>query len=501
MINSLLQPFQHFGVHLGLERIKHLLDQLNNPHHRVPIIHVAGTNGKGSVCAYLSSILTEAGYKVGRYTSPHLADWTERICINGQPIPVSALEGIIAEITAVIENPPQPPFIRGEKNTPLVNEKNTPLVNEKNTPLVNEKNTPLVNEKNTPLVNEKNTPLVNEKNTPLVNEKNTPLVNEKNAPLVKGGSRGDPEESRESPTQFEVITAAAYLYFAREEVDLAVMEVGLGGRLDATNVCHNPLVTVITSLSREHWQRLGPTLSDIAREKAGILKPDCPAVIGVLPPDAKAVVTARIAELHCPTVWVEPATRIPGQERQAAYGGIEYSLPLLGDVQLINSALAIAAIQLLQQQGWHIPDIAISSGMARTSWPGRIQWTRWGDRPLLIDGAHNPAAAQVLARYVRSLGTEVTWVMGILATKDWQDIFKALLRKGDKLYLVPIPDHSTADPEELAKIARNICPDLAACATFPDLFVALEAAMNGKEQPVLCGSLYLLGYFLNHRSN
>ncbi|MGB5963076.1 MAG: folylpolyglutamate synthase/dihydrofolate synthase family protein, partial [Coleofasciculaceae cyanobacterium] len=335
-IDSLLQPFQRFGVHLGLERIHKLLADLGNPHHQVPIIHVAGTNGKGSVCAYLSAVLTEAGYKVGRYISPHLIEWNERICINEQPITTAAFQEILLQVKEAI-----------------------------------------------------------------------------------------PENSQDSPTQFEAITAAAWLYFAQQKVNIAVIEVGLGGRLDATNVCTSPLISIITSLSREHWQILGPTLADIAREKAGILKSGCPAVIGQLPQDAKAVVEQRINELKCPVVWVQPARR---SQEGAEYQGIKYPLPLLGDIQLSNSAIAIASLQILRHQGWKISDQAIISGMAKTTWQGRLQWTTWKNRPLLIDGAHNPAAAVALRQYVDTLQTPVTWVMGILSTKDHADIFSALLR-------------------------------------------------------------------------
>ncbi len=412
-IDSLLKPFQRFGVHLGLERIERLLADLGNPHDRVPIIHVGGTNGKGSVCAYLCAVLTEAGYKVGRYTSPHLVDWTERICLNEQPIASAELEQLLRQIQQTI----------------------------------------------------------------------------------------NPEA--ESPTQFEVITAAAWLYFAQTQVDVAVMEVGLGGRLDATNVCHNPLISIITSISREHWQNLGPTLADIAREKAGILKPGCPAVIGKLPPEAQEVVATRIQQLNCPAVWVEPAKALNHEkieERWASYQEIDYPLPLLGDAQLINSAIAIACLQILQQQGWKIPAQAIQTGMAKTRWPGRLQWTTWNNHPLLIDGAHNPAAAQILRQYIDSLHKPVTWVMGMLSTKDHADIFKALLRPADQLYLVPIPDDGTADPEALASLAETICPDLSDRQTFSQLFPALDTAIQNKNTPegvvVLCGSLYLVGYFL-----
>ena len=419
-IDSILKPFQRFGVHLGLERIQQLLASLGNPHQRVPVIHVAGTNGKGSVCAYLSSVLTQAGYQVGRYTSPHLIDWTERICLNEQPISADALQQLLLQVQNAIH----------------------------------------------------------------------------------------PQE--ESPTQFEVITAAAWLYFAQTKVDIAVVEVGLGGRLDATNVCSRPLVSIITSISREHWQQLGPTLADIASEKAGILKPGCPVVVGALPPEAEVVVRSRITELGCPVIWSQPAHQIapgwaesPGSENFSFnLKSIKYPLVLQGEIQLSNSAIAIATIQILQHLGWEISAEVIVTGMAETKWTGRVQWTTWKNHRLLIDGAHNPAAAQALRSFVDTLAPKsVTWVMGMLATKEHADIFRALLRPGDYLYLVPVPDHSSADPSELAKLAHKICPDLAACSTYPELITALEAVASSKEPIIVCGSLYLVGYFLQQKTS
>jgi len=411
-IDLLLQQFQRFGVHLGLDRIVKLLANLGNPHHQVPVIHVAGTNGKGSVCAYLSSILTEAGYRTGRYTSPHLVDWTERICLNEQAIAPYHLCQLLLQVQAAIS----------------------------------------------------------------------------------------PNE--ESPTQFEVITAAAWLYFAQMKVDVAVVEVGLGGRLDATNVCSQPLVTIITSISREHWQQLGSTVAEIAREKAGILKPGCPAVVGILPPDAEKVVRSRTLELQCPYIVPQPARQIsPGW---AEYQTIENSqiikdrLPLEGQIQLANSSLALAALEILQQKGWQISEEAIINGIAKTKWLGRMQWTTWRNHKLLIDGAHNPAAAQALRAYVDSLDTpKVNWVMGMLSTKEHAEIFQALLRPKDSLYLAPVPDHSSADTRELAKLAQEICPELSDRQTYPDLLSALETAFSATDNLViLCGSLYLVGHFL-----
>ena len=422
-IDSLLQPFQRFGVNLGLARIKKLLADLDNPQDKVPIIHVAGTNGKGSVCAYLSAILTAAGYRVGRYTSPHLIDWTERIYLNEKPIEQSVLIDILQQV------------------------------------------------------------------------------------ITKANL------AAETPTQFEVITAAAWLYFAQSQVDLAVMEVGLGGRLDATNVCDRPLISVITSISRDHWQRLGPTIADITREKAGVLKADCPAVIGKLPSEAITVVKDKIEKLNCLAVWIEAAVALGAQglrpqclhpageiRRWAKYQDVEYPLPLLGDIQLHNSAIAIASCKILQERGWDIPLAAIQQGMAKTQWPGRLQWTNYRDRPLLIDGAHNPASAIALRNYLDTLNKSIIFIMGMLSTKDHQDVFQALLRPQDQLHLVPVLGHSSAEPEDLAVLAQQVCPQLSHCQTYGELFLALDniwqQPANSQDLVVFCGSLYLIGYFL-----
>jgi len=442
--NSLLKSYQHFGVHLGLERIHQLLEKLDNPHKQVPIIHVAGTNGKGSVCAYLSSVLTAAGYRVGRYTSPHLIDWTERICINQKPISTIALQQCLEKVVCAAEG-----------NT-------------------------------------------------------------------------------ETPTQFEIITAAAWLYFAEQKADIAVIEVGLGGRLDATNVCENPLVSVITSISLDHWQILGPTVADIAGEKAGIIKSKCPVVVGELPESARIVVEKRIQELNCPAIWVKPAVDLGNgfAEYQLNQNSakVRYELPLLGKIQLMNSAIAIATLETLQHRGWQISETAIQNGIAKTEWPGRLQQTTWKNQKILIDGAHNPAAATALREYVDNLDrtheqsggfcTEiasasesssskpaptnqnfpVNWVIGILATKDCDDILQALLKKGDRLYLVPVPDQNSASPTELATTAEIICPELSLCQAFPDLTTALDAAVANENLTVLCGSLYLVGHFLKQQT-
>lgn len=413
-LDTLLDDYQHFGVRLGLDRVEDLLAYLGNPQQQIPFIHVAGTNGKGSVCAYLSSVLTTAGYRVGRYTSPHLVHWTERICINEQPIDPKQLVSLLNKIQIYTDE------IAAQK--------------------------------------------------------------------------GD------IPTQFEALTAAAWCYFVMEKVDIAVIEVGLGGRLDATNVSNSPLVSIITSISYDHMSVLGSTLAEIGREKAGILKFERPAILGDIPPEAIAVFEDRLTELNCPALWVKPAQKIEKNGTiWARYKNISYPLTLLGDFQLLNSAVAIAALQVLQEQGWQISREALEKGMGLANWPGRLQWQQWRNHPLLIDGAHNPAGARGLRQYADQLGKPILWIMGMLNNKNHAEILQILLRPGDSLYLVPVPDHITAAPDHLAHLAQQICPNLTEIRTFSELSLALDQAILSESPtycPILCGSLYLIGSFL-----
>ncbi len=434
-VESYLQSYARFGVDLGLDRVKAVLAALENPHQQVPMIHVAGTNGKGSVCAYLASVLTAAGYKTGRYTSPHLVDWRERICIDGRPISWMALKAALDSVEAAIS--------KGKSST----------------------------------------------------NASEPAI----------------------PTQFEVFTAAAWQHFAQQQVDVAVVEVGLGGRLDATNVWDQPLATVIVSISRDHWQRLGNTLAEIAGEKAGILKSGVSAIVGPLPEEAVAVVKAKASAVGAPLIWVQPAIERSDRrsvdrksvDRKSAgkkseeslmlsYGGLDYRQALLGEHQRVNSACAIAVLQSLQAKGWDITDTAIVEGMGAVRWPGRLQQVQWQGHSLLMDGAHNQDAAQSLRTYLdRTYPSQpITWLIGMLETKDHTGIFEVLLKPGDRLHLTAVPEHLSADPAALSAIANQSCPSLAQTAIHPNLEAALTAAIQTKPT-VLCGSLYLIGHFFS----
>ena len=429
-----LASFDQFGIHLGLERIQQLLEALGNPHQQVPVIHIAGTNGKGSVCAFLLSILQAAGYRVGRYTSPHLVAWGERITINGEWISDRDLVVALSHVENAI-NPELP------------------------------------------------------------------------------------------PTQFEVITAAMWWHFAHQKfnqkLDIAIIETGLGGRLDATNVCDRPLVCAITAIGLDHCQQLGDTLAAIAFEKAGIMKPQCPVVVAEPDPEAKAIFQIFAQDCNAPITWVSPAVADP---EGAIANGFSYPLPLLGEHQLSNSAVAIAAIQALRNQGWQISDAAIREGMAKTQWAGRLQWVDFAlpkannskNYKILIDGAHNVAAAVYLRKFVDQSfpNRRCRWLIGILNTKDAEGILKELLRPQDLLFAVPVPSAATIAPSQLAAIAAPMLDH--APQAYESLEAGLEAAFidaqneqqdqqdqedSDNDLVILCGSLYLVGEFLGKFQN
>ncbi len=401
-----LDRLQRFGVHLGLERIQALLTELGNPEQSFPVIHVAGTNGKGSVCAYLSHMLQSAGYRVGRYTSPHLIDWRERIWIDGALIPSEDFQACLQRIDEAAKR--------------------------------------------------------------------------LSAELGK-------------VTQFEVLTAAAFIYFAQQKIDVGVIEVGLGGRLDATNVFNQPLVSVITGISYDHQEQLGSTLTEIAREKAGILRSGTPLVSAPLGLEARQAVAQMAERLGVAVTIAFPARRLIGDLAQ--WEAITYQLPLAGDVQLQNSATALQVCRLLQHQGWNITDQDLTQGIALTTWAGRCQWI---EPDLLIDGAHNPQAAQYLRQYIDQGLTEqpIVWIIGILKSKDAKAILSALIRPMEQVFTVPVPDAVCFGSEALADLAQG----LGGRATpFKSWQEAIQAAPKSAKK-VLCGSLYLVGDFLSART-
>jgi dihydrofolate synthase/folylpolyglutamate synthase len=388
-----LYSLQRFGIKLGLENIERLLEELSNRGVLLPapwkVIHVAGTNGKGSVCAMIDSICRAQGYRTGLFTSPHLVTFRERIRVNGDMISEEAVADGLTTIRNLI-------------------------------------------------------------------------------------ATWDPH-----PTFFEVVTALALKHFSDTRVAIVILETGLGGRLDATSAIQSD-VSVITPIDFDHEKWLGKTISEIAAEKAGIIKPGVPVVSAPQRVEAEKVIQARVTECHAP---VEFATK-PYDETPIA---------LAGSHQKENAALAIAALRAAKID---IDNSAIVQGLTRIEWPARFQ--RWDERTI-IDGAHNPAAARALARTWReSLGDRrATLILAVLADKNLRTICEALAPIADSVLLPKIRSERAAEPEELANVLANITPPLPYSIT-PNIDDALMLA-RAKSNPILItGSLHFAGEVLAH---
>ena len=404
-----LYGLQKFGIKFGLSATAHLLERLGNPHRNLNFIHIAGSNGKGSVGAMISSILTEAGYRVGYYTSPHLVDFTERFRINDRDVS---------------------------------------------------------------------------------KEKILQIFNEVRKHVVE----------KEPPTFFEMVTAMGLLYFAREEVDWAIMEVGMGGRLDATNVIE-PKVSLITSISLEHKEYLGSTLTSIAREKAGIIKEGVPVVTGVKQPSALAVIKAKCSAMGC-KLWQYKKDFRVRRRRQGVfdYYGHEWrlknlELPLIGDHQIYNAGLALAVLEVLSRDNRIFVSLDdVINGLLSVRWPGRLEIVERNPM-VVLDGAHNPAGAEALR-----IGLEKEFryknlhlILGIMHDKDCAGILKRLLPVADSVIFTKVNYERAADPERLRALAR---PYHSRLYVIPDVLSAINQARNlASKEDLICvaGSLYLVG--------
>jgi dihydrofolate synthase / folylpolyglutamate synthase len=396
-----LYSLQRFGIKLGLENIERLLDEccsdvcVKRPAlaaasaSTFKIIHVAGTNGKGSVCAMIDSICRAQGYRTGLFTSPHLVTFRERIRVNGEMISEDAVANGLTSIRNLVAN-------------------------------------------------------------------------------------WEPH-----PTFFEVVTALALKHFSDTNVDIAILETGLGGRLDATNAVQSD-VSVITPIDFDHEKWLGKTISEIAAEKAGIIKPGVPVVSACQRPEAEEVIRARAANCRAPLEFVtEPYDETP--------------IALAGLHQKQNAALAIAAICTAKMD---VDSSAIARGLACIEWPARFQ--RWDERTI-IDGAHNPAAAYAITETWREIfgAQRATLILAMLADKNLRAICEALAPISELVLLPKIRSERAADPKELAKILADITPSLP-YSIAPSVGEALTVA-GAKPNPILVtGSLHFAGEVLAH---
>lgn len=400
---------RRFGIILGLTTIKNILKGLGNPHNSFKCIHVAGTNGKGSIASALASILYRSGYKVGLYTSPHLVRFNERILINNQPI---SDENVIASYEAVKK--------------------------------------------------------------------------------VHHGSR--------EPTFFEFATAMAFYEFGRQKIDWAVIETGMGGRLDATNII-KPAISIISNISLEHRMYLGNTIAQIAGEKGGIIKKDSPVVTGVKQKNAISVLKEIADSKSAPFYRLGDAFRVRRSKNNSfTYFGIDniwrdMDTGLPGSYQVDNAALVLAACEVLtREKAAQVTIKNIKDGLARNKWPGRLEIA--SNSPfILLDGAHNLCAAKNLAKFLAKDLAErkIILILGILDDKPYSAMLRHLLPVCDKAILTRAKSDRAIPPEKLYSIAKKIVPD---SQIIPDVGEAVKHAIkiaSTDEAICIAGSLYVVG--------
>jgi dihydrofolate synthase/folylpolyglutamate synthase len=386
------------NIKMGLERVRLALDLLGNPERRVPALHVAGTNGKGSTCAVAAECLQQR-YRVGLYTSPHLVRVNERFRVDGVDVTDEVLGRRVAEVVEVL-----------------------------------------------------------------------------------GEAHG--------LTFFELGTIVAFWHFAQEQVELAVLETGLGGRLDATNACA-PLVTCVTPISLDHQEYLGTTLGAIAAEKAGIVKPGTPLVISAQVPEVMAVLRAASPELSVEGTdfRVEDSTFIGGRWR---IDGL--CSPLRGPHQRQNLAVALACLEALEARGFPLSSDEVRAGVAVTHWPGRLEEVA-GPPMIVLDGAHNPAgvAALMQALDVVYPGRPVQLVFGVFADKDSEPMMGALFPRCAVLHLTPLDNVRSRAPAGYEPLARALCSSVMVHGSAKAALTAARASCPAEGLVLVTGSLFLVG--------
>lgn len=399
-----LYSLQQFGIKLGLENIRTLLARLEHPQQSLAILHVAGTNGKGSTAAALAAILQAAGYRTGLYTSPHLQRFNERIRVDGELISDAA----VCDLTD---------RLRSHCN---------------------------------------------------------------DLPI----------------TFFEFTTAMALEYFRDCRVEVAVLETGLGGRLDATNAVL-PELSVITPIALDHQQHLGRDLAVIAREKAGIIKPGVPVLSAAQPPEAGAVLAECAASCGSELLQAGRDWQVSPQGDGFKFVGcgwrLEISAPQLpGRHQHHNLGLALAAAAFLAGNGWPIEASVAAEAVRQVRWPGRLEW--WPEVPgLLLDGAHNPAGMACLVDYLAERGFErIHWIAGFKQDKAWKEMLLQLRPRLRALYATAPPVEASVSPDEIVATASQTgCP----ARVFADPHKALDAALEQRAEDdiiLVAGSLFLV---------
>lgn len=397
------------GSKLGLDRTRELLGKLNDPQKELKFIHIAGTNGKGSTAAMLSSILEEAGYRVGLYTSPFINRFNERMQVNHQPIPDE-------ELAALTE------YVR---------------------------------------------------------------------PYA--------DAMADSPTEFELITALAMVWFARQKCDIVVLEVGMGGELDSTNIIDVPEAAVIAAMGLDHVKELGPTMADIARAKAGIIKEGGRVVSYGGNPEADEVIAAVCRARNASLCQPDFSAIVPGdfslEGQTFSYKGWRgLRIPLVGAYQMNNAAVVLETVEVLRQRGWSVSDEAVRKGLADTRWPARFEVLR-RDPVFIVDGGHNPHGIRATAESLRRLfpGRKITFVTGVMADKDVEHILGLIVPLADQFFTVRPDNPRAMDAGELAARIEAMGAKATACASVRD---GVDRAIQAEgPHGVACalGSLYMSG--------
>ncbi len=403
-----MYSLRRFGIILGLDTISTLLKRLGNPQDAFSCVHVAGSNGKGSIASALSTIFTLAGYRVGLYTSPHLVRFNERICVNGVPIIDKAV-------------------LRAHER-------------------------------------------------------------------VREAASGGRE-----PTFFEYTTAMAFYHFARERVDWAIIETGMGGRMDATNVVR-PALSIITNVSLEHQAYLGKTIPEIAREKAGIIKAKTPVVTGVRRPPALDVLTRIARENAAPLFRAGKDFRVRRQRDGAfTYFGIRETWTgmktgLLGRHQVDNAGITLAACELLQTQGVTLPLPILRRGLEENRWPGRLEVVS-RDPLVILDGAHNRAAVGKLAGFLRQHFPDknVLLVLGILDDKPYPFMLRTLLPACRRVILTRAAIDRALPAHALKAHARKLCRDVEVIDNAGKALQHAVSTASPGQAICVAGSLYVVG--------
>ena len=397
------------GSKLGLDRTRELLGKLDDPQKELKFIHIAGTNGKGSTAAMLSSILEEAGYRVGLYTSPFINRFNERMQVNHQPIPDE-------ELAALTE------YVR---------------------------------------------------------------------PYA--------DAMADSPTEFELITALAMVWFARQKCDIVVLEVGMGGELDSTNIIDVPEAAVIAAMGLDHVKELGPTMADIARAKAGIIKEGGRVVSYGGNPEADEVIAAVCRARNASLCQPDFSAIVPGdfslEGQTFSYKGWRgLRIPLVGAYQMNNAAVVLETVEVLRQRGWSVSDEAVRKGLADTRWPARFEVLR-RDPVFIVDGGHNPHGIRATAESLSRLfpGRKITFVTGVMADKDVEHILGLIVPLADQFFTVRPDNPRAMDAGELAARIEAMGAKATACASVRD---GVDRAIQAEgPHGVACalGSLYMSG--------